>query len=218
MYNLNSDIGRYFSLGRIVKTNSWRGELVFFLDVDEPADYAGLDMVFIDIRGSLVPFFIEEISLRGDTAIVKLEDVDNPTQAQRLLKCGLYLPLEELEPLKDESFYFHELTGYRAIDREHGHIGTVAEILQRTTRSTSKSYLIWKIRQAQQGKVPIGPRSRGEGVEHKVLPVRVPATAVADLDESWKRLGIKSRTEFFRRAVHAYLESEGEADSAALFA
>ncbi len=131
MYNLNSDTDRYFNLGRIVKTNSWRGELVFFLDVDEPADYAGLDMVFIDIRGSLVPFFIEEISLRGDTAIVKLEDVDNPTQAQKLLKCGLYLPLEELEPLKDESFYFHELTGYGAVDREHGPIGTVSEILQR---------------------------------------------------------------------------------------
>jgi 16S rRNA processing protein RimM len=131
MYNLHSDTGHYFCLGRIVKTTSWRGELVFFLDVDEPADYAGLEMVFIDIRGSLVPFFIEEISLRGDTAIVKLEDVDNPAEAQKLLKCGLYLPLDKLKPMKDEGFYFHEVTGYSAFDREHGHIGTVAEILQR---------------------------------------------------------------------------------------
>ena len=92
------------------------------------------------------------------------------------------------------------------------------EIVGRETRSNSKNYLIWKIKQAQQGKVPIGPRSRGEGIEHKVLPIRVPASAVADLDESWKRLGLKSRTEFFIRAVHAYLEGAGETDTAALFA
>ncbi|MBD3163092.1 MAG: ribbon-helix-helix protein, CopG family [Candidatus Latescibacteria bacterium] len=92
------------------------------------------------------------------------------------------------------------------------------EVIGRTTRSESRSYLFWKIRQAHKGKVPIGPLNRGEGIEHKVLPVRVPAVAVADLDECWKRLGMKSRTEFFRRAVHAYLEVAGETDTAALFA
>ena len=92
------------------------------------------------------------------------------------------------------------------------------EIVGRETRSSSKNYLVRKVRQAQQGKVAIGPRSRGETTEHKVLPIRVPAAAVADLDESWKRLGLKSRTEFFLRAVHAYLEGAGENDTAALFA
>ncbi len=53
---------------------------------------------------------------------------------------------------------------------------------------------------------------------HKVLPIRIPASAVAGLDESWKRLGLKSRSEFFRRAVHAYLKGAGENDTAALFA
>ncbi len=92
------------------------------------------------------------------------------------------------------------------------------EIVGRETRSENLRYLVWRVRQAQEGRIPVGPRTRGEGVEHKVLPVRVPAAAVTELDESWKRLGIKSRTEFFRRAVHAFLESEGETDTAALFA
>jgi hypothetical protein len=92
------------------------------------------------------------------------------------------------------------------------------EIVGRETKSENLRYLVWRVRQAQKGRVPVGPRSRGETTEHKVLPVRVPASAVAGLDESWKRLGLKNRTEFFRRAVHAYLEGAGENDTAALFA
>jgi hypothetical protein len=92
------------------------------------------------------------------------------------------------------------------------------EIVGRETKSENLRYLVWRVRQAQKGRIPVGPRARGENIEHKVLPVRVPASAVADLNESWKRLGLKNRTEFFRRAVHAYLESAGENDTAALFA
>ena len=41
---------------------------------------------------------------------------------------------------------------------------------------------------------------------------------VAGLDESRKRIGIGSRSEFFRRAVHADLEGAGANDTAARFA
>ena len=92
------------------------------------------------------------------------------------------------------------------------------EVLGRETTSTNKRYLIWRVQQAMKGKIPTGPRSRGEAVEMKVVPFRLPAAAVPSLDEAWRRLGIKSRTEFFRRAVHSFLDGAGERDVAALFA
>jgi hypothetical protein len=66
------------------------------------------------------------------------------------------------------------------------------------------SYLIWKIRQAEKGRIPVGPRSRsadGETGEFKVLPLRMEAELVAKLDEARERLGLKSRMELFRRAL-----------------
>ena len=96
------------------------------------------------------------------------------------------------------------------------------EVVGRETSSTNKRYLIWRVQQAMKGKIPTGPRwgrrADGEAVEMKVVSFRLPAAAVPSLDEAWRRLGIKSRTVFFRVAVHAYLDGAGERDVAALFA
>lgn len=92
------------------------------------------------------------------------------------------------------------------------------EIVGRTTGSTDKRYLIWKIRQAEKGKIPVGPipGRRGDGVErdYKVLPIRMEADLVEKLDEAWKRQGLKSRMELFRKSLASYMASVGEDDLA----
>lgn len=88
------------------------------------------------------------------------------------------------------------------------------DVVGRGTGSHDKRYLIWKIRQAQQGKVPVGPvgrRQPGEPpVEHKVLPLRMPAETVEALDDVWRRRGLKSRMDLFRHALDQYLTGLGE--------
>jgi hypothetical protein len=83
------------------------------------------------------------------------------------------------------------------------------------------SYLIWKIRQAEKGRIPVGPRSRsadGETGDFKVLPLRMEAELVTQLDEARERLGLKSRMELFRRSLHAFLLEAGEVRVAEMFA
>ncbi len=96
------------------------------------------------------------------------------------------------------------------------------EVVGRDTSSSNKRYLVWKIREAQRGRVPVGPRrgrrTDGEAADFKVLPLRMEAEQVERLDEARERLGLKSRMDLFRRALHAYLETAGETDVAALFA
>lgn len=88
------------------------------------------------------------------------------------------------------------------------------DVVGRGTGSHDKRYLIWKIRQAQQGKVPVGPvgrRQPGEPpVEHKVLPLRMPAETVEALDDVWRRRGLRSRMDLFRHALDQYLTGLGE--------
>jgi hypothetical protein len=96
------------------------------------------------------------------------------------------------------------------------------ELIGRPTSSSDKAYLVWRLRQAQKGKIPVGQRERRatatEPQDHKVLPLRMEAELVAKLDEARERLGLKSRMDLFRRALHAYLAAAGEHDVAALFA
>ena len=94
------------------------------------------------------------------------------------------------------------------------------EVVGRPTGSTNKPYMIWKIREAQNGRIPLGPRKSAhrEGVTFKVLPLRMESAVVDKLDEAWRSRGIKNRMEFFRGALGHYLKQLGAEDAAALFA
>jgi len=94
------------------------------------------------------------------------------------------------------------------------------EVVGRSTGSDNKAYLIWKIREAQKGRIPVGPRKSAhrEGVTFKVLPLRMESDLVDKLDEAWKRQGLHSRMDLFRKSLHAFLANAGEADVAAMLA
>ena len=94
------------------------------------------------------------------------------------------------------------------------------EVVGRSTGSSDKAYLVWKIREARKGRIPIGPRksARREDVTFKILPLRMEAAVVDKLDEAWKRHGLHSRMDLFRKSLHDYLASVGETEIAALLA
>jgi len=94
------------------------------------------------------------------------------------------------------------------------------EGIGRPTGSSNKAYLIWKIREAKKGRIPVGPRknARREGVTFKILPLRMETEVVDKVDEAWRSRGIKNRMEFLRGALGHYLTHLGAEEAAALFA
>lgn len=117
-----------FQLGKITKPFGFKGQVVFFLDVDCPDDYAELDSVFVKIKGQLIPYFIKELKINGNKAIVTFEDL-SADDALALVGCELYLPLDLLPELTGNRFYFHEVIGWHVIDKEKGDIGTIASVI-----------------------------------------------------------------------------------------
>lgn len=81
------------------------------------------------------------------------------------------------------------------------------EVVGRTTSSSDKPYLLWKIREARKGRIPIGPRKNAqrEDVAFKVLPLRMESEVVEKLDEAWRRHGLATRTALLRKALHDFL-------------
>ena len=53
--------------------------MVFYLDVDTPDNYADLDSAFVEVKGSLVPYFFHIDSINGNKAVVTFEDL-TPTR------------------------------------------------------------------------------------------------------------------------------------------
>jgi len=117
-----------YLLGKVHKLYSYKGAVWLYLDVDNPADYAEMDSLFIEQNGQLVPYFIDSISLKTNQALVKFEGIDTQEAAQTLLSCPLYLPLAVLPDLDEDNFYLHEVVDFDVLDKEKGLLGKVVNI------------------------------------------------------------------------------------------
>ena len=125
-----------FYLGKIVKKYSFKGELLAKLDTDEPQLYENIDAVFMDLRGNLVPFFIESAQLhKSDLLRLKFEDVETEADADALIKSELYLPLDLLPKLEGDKFYFHEVIGFTVKDQNFGEVGIIKAINDSTAQA-----------------------------------------------------------------------------------
>ena len=118
-----------FYLGKIVTKYSFKGEVVIKLDTDEPELYKNMESVYVEFGTNLVPFFIEKSSLhKGNQLRVQFEDVYSEEEADSILKCGIYLPLDLLPKLTGDKFYFHEVIGFTVVDANFGDVGQIVHI------------------------------------------------------------------------------------------
>lgn len=123
-----------YRLGSVSKLHSYKGEVTIYLDVDDPQEYNLMESVFVNFDDKLIPFFLERIQIRPNGyAVVKFEDIDTERQAKKLVKCGLYLPLDTLPELDESEFYFYEIEGFDVIDEKHGNIGQVIHVVDHAT-------------------------------------------------------------------------------------
>jgi len=124
------DIDSCYQLGHITRLHGIKGEVILYLDVDDPAKYQKLESVLVETKQGLIPFFIETIRIRENQATIKFDDIDSIEEAEKLKSCKLYLPLENLPELNDDQFYFHEIIGFHIIDKALGRLGEIVNVYE----------------------------------------------------------------------------------------
>lgn len=113
-----------FKIGYISKHRGLRGEVELCF-TDDCFDTGTSEYLVLDMDGILVPFFWEEYRFKNDeTAILKLEDVDNEAQARRLVGHGVFYPKNHLAEVEEEHHTlrsYKQLTGFTVLD-PHGQV------------------------------------------------------------------------------------------------
>ena len=118
-----------FYLGKIAKKFSFKGEVLIYLDTDEPEEYQNMESIFVEINKNLVPYFIENSSIhKNDFLRVQFEDVKNEEEADYLLGSEVYLPLAMLPKLDGNKFYYHEVIGFEIEDKTLGIFGKIVSV------------------------------------------------------------------------------------------
>lgn len=121
------DVNSCYKIGYVANTHGLKGEVTIV--VNEAIPLQRTKSIFVEINGSLVPYFVERISDRGDKAFVKLEDVDNPEQAKLLKGCCLYLSLKARPMPGQGEFYDDEVVGFEVEDENLGVLGRIREVV-----------------------------------------------------------------------------------------
>lgn len=119
-----------FKIGFVQKTHGLKGELTLSLENDAPDDLGMLKSVFVEDGDRLVPYFIDSISLNGNKAFVKFEEIDSIGQAEKLVRKSLYLEKSQRPKKARGEFYDDEIIGFGIFDAEAGELGMVTEIIQ----------------------------------------------------------------------------------------
>jgi len=118
-----------YYLGKIVKKYGLKGELLAKIDTDEPENYENMESIFLEIKGKLIPFFLNASTLHKATTLrLDIEDIDSLEDADPLIGKSIYLPLDSLPELTGNKFYFHEIIGYKAVDKDKGEIGIIKAV------------------------------------------------------------------------------------------
>lgn len=117
-----------FYIGYITKTKGLKGELQLYFEFEDYQDL-DLDVVFLELNGKMVPFFVASHKLyENSTGLFYFDDVDHVDKAQPLVKKKAYLPLSKKPEREDDEFYYTDLKGFIAVDETLGELGEIIEV------------------------------------------------------------------------------------------
>ena len=103
-----------FRAGKINKTHGVNGELNCNINADtiDMAEYIVLDM-----DGIFVPFFVSNIRIKSSNSVLlTLEDVEDETEARKLIGKDIYLPIELMSD--DEMLSYEYFVGFTVVNSD----------------------------------------------------------------------------------------------------
>lgn len=120
---------KLIGIGFTKKTHGSQGELKVSVKDEYFDDFVNAEVVFINVQGKPLPFFIENLRDAGDI-LLKIEDVDSPNEAKELTAKELFLREKDIQLMKKsgEVLTFELMVGYELFDESLGLIGKIEAV------------------------------------------------------------------------------------------
>lgn len=124
-----------FKVGFLAKPHGLDGYINFHFEYDilETNDCPYLILL---LDGIFVPFFIEEYRIRGESALIKLLDVDNSDTALRYQGKSVYFPLEYYNEVMstsdDTKSIWHQYLNFDVYHNPNQYLGKLTAIDEQT--------------------------------------------------------------------------------------
>jgi 16S rRNA processing protein RimM len=105
----------YFKAGYISKAHGLKGAVTIVLEQGAEEFVKNDKPLFLQINNSVIPYFIEELHIQNDKALVKLEDINTAEDAQKLKGVLVFLPKSVRPKSGRGEFYFDEIIHFTVV-------------------------------------------------------------------------------------------------------
>lgn len=121
----------YIEIGHTKKTYGVNGELKVHIEESFQEDFREAEVLFLDIQGGQVPFFIEHQREAG-AWLVKLDEVNTPEEAVALTGKKIFMRREDLRYAdgEEEVIDLRLLEGFTVVDLKFGVVGRIEEVME----------------------------------------------------------------------------------------
>ena len=146
----------FIEIGKTGRTNGTSGALKILINDRYLEDFVQSDLVFLEIKGKKIPYFIEEI-FEANALLVKLEEIDSPEDAHALCGKPAYLRKKDLLPdsVRESSSLeqYERFVGFMIKDTRLGPLGQIESIL-----ALPQQYLAAITYQGKERLIPMHPQ------------------------------------------------------------
>ena len=120
---------QYLEMGKITKTQGLKGEVRMQYYCDSPDLLEEFDVLYMG-KDKTEVHLEKSRYLKSDVAVIKLEGIDTPEAAQKLIGKILYMNRDDVE-LPEDVWFIQDIIGLEVVDSEKGTVyGKVDEIYQ----------------------------------------------------------------------------------------
>ena len=119
-----------FTIGKIINTHGIKGEV----KVKQITDFmerfnVGSVIYLIDTNEQIIPLEITSVRTQKDYLLIRFTGYDSINEVESFKGLMLKIKNEQLTPLNEHEFYFHEIIGCTVSDMSGTKIGVVDSIL-----------------------------------------------------------------------------------------
>jgi 16S rRNA processing protein rimM len=119
----------YFVIGDLVNTQGIKGEMRVVPCVDDPTRFELLDKVYIDKKGVITEYEVENIRYHKQFVLVKLKGINDMTAAEKLKGSLVKITEDMALPCEENEYYVRDLYDMTVVTDEGENLGIITDIL-----------------------------------------------------------------------------------------
>lgn len=117
------------TIGQISRVRGVKGEMVVIPLTDNPSRFLKLKKVAVALNKNTQEFLIEQVREFKGRVLLKLKQIDNPEQAEKMVGGFIEIKKEELVELPEGSYFVFDIIGLEVITTRGEKIGKIKEVI-----------------------------------------------------------------------------------------